>query len=955
VEERRFSEIDVTSKGLRTKCGLVPALLPRAARGARFKRTVSNADAEPQAWSQKTKEFVTFVSDLRSASPLTPTKAVDIANSYATSLAKAGYSNFPPELIGAQYADPRGIDLATLVAWAKPVFDGYFGGGHWIEVAFLWEAWYSVAVQIALELQKAQQFDAALGWFGSVYAYGLPLAQTGADWVDDNRKYFPGLLHEGSINQYLQVPTWTITAPTPHEIAETRAYPYARFMNLTIIGCLLDFADAQFTKYTPESISQARGLYQQSLDLLSQLDLIWPADPFVVRNPQLVVLRARAESNLAKLQAGRNIAGMLALPPQSSDSLQPSAYRYSALIDRAKQIVALAQQAESAYLSAMEKGADAAYSALKAKQDLESANAAVKLENLKVSEANDQVSLAKDQLNKSKIEIGQITDLLDSDIIDLEHSSVLMQWGQVGMSLVPGFSTGGGGGSLTGGGLGGGSFFGSAASALNSQASVEEKQIDWEAQEQMAYNDENIARNQINLAHDGVAIAAQDLTNASLQADHASNVVSFLANKFNNVALYQWMSGVLGSIYSYFLRQATAIARLAEGQLAFERQEKAPSIIQSDYWRPLNPASTLVTATNGLTGADRLLADITQLDQYALDTDKFKLQLTKMISLERLDPVAFQRFIQTGALRFRSPMALFDRDFPGHYVRMIKQVRVSVVALIPPNDGIRATLTNTGVSRVVAADDSGNFRSVVVRRDPQVIALSSPTNATGIFELTAQPTMLLPFEDLGVDTSWEFIMPRASNQFDFNTIADVLVSIDYTALDSQDYRDRVIQQLNQAISADRAYSFRQQFADAWYDLNNPNQSSTPMIVQFQTVLEDFLPNIDDLAIQQLVMYFVPVNGSALPVQPTATLTFTGTDSNGNPESPMGTETAIENIISTRRTDNPTGWSQMIGMQVSGSWMLDLSDPNTSRLFQNCQLQDILFVITYNGRLPAWPT
>ena len=57
-------------------------------------------------------------------------------------------------------------------------------------------------------------------------------------------------------------------------------------------------------------------------------------------------------------------------------------------------------------------------------------------------------------------------------------------------------------------------------------------------------------------------------------------------------------------------------------------------------------------------------------------------------------------------------------------------------------------------------------------------------------------------------------MPKAANPFDYSTIADVQLSIDYTALDSPDYRLQVIQQLDQSLSADRAYSFQQQFPDA---------------------------------------------------------------------------------------------------------------------------------------------
>ena len=50
---------------------------------------------------------------------------------------------------------------------------------------------------------------------------------------------------------------------------------------------------------------------------------------------------------------------------------------------------------------------------------------------------------------------------------------------------------------------------------------------------------------------------------------------------------------------------------------------------------------------------------------------------------------------ESGVLVFRTPMQIFDRDFPGHYLRLIKRVRVSVIALIPPSEGVRATLSTT--------------------------------------------------------------------------------------------------------------------------------------------------------------------------------------------------------------------------------------------------------------------
>src|SRR5262249_36590757 len=172
---------------------------------------------------------------------------------------------------------------------------------------------------------------------------------------------------------------------------------------------------------------------------------------------------------------------------------------------------------------------------------------------------------------------------------------------------------------------------------------------------------------------------------------------------------------------------------------------------------------------------------------------------------------------------------MFDREFPGHYLRLIRRVKTSVIALIPPNLGIRASLSTSGVSRAVIG---AGVRTVTVRREPQEVALSSPRDATGLFDLDVQSDMLPPFEGLGVDTDWEFRMPKAANSFDYGTIADLLLTIDYTALDSPDYRAQLLQSAEFAapLSADRPFSFRYEFADQWYDMNNHINTAKPLIV-----------------------------------------------------------------------------------------------------------------------------
>ena len=402
-------------------------------------------------------------------------------------------------------------------------------------------------------------------------------------------------------------------------------------------------------------------------------------------------------------------------------------------------------------------------------------------------------------------------------------------------------------------------------------ASNERREEDWRLQRGLAERDVLIGGQQIVLANDHVAVATQEQRIAHIQMDHAGATVQFLAGKFTSAELYEFMSEVLDGIYRFFLQQATALAKLAENQLAFERQEPPQGVIQGDYYAAPDGGSD----RRGITGSARLLADIVELDQHAFLTDRRKLQLTKTFSLARLAPIEFARFRETGVMVIGTPQALFDRDFPGHYLRLVKRVRTSVIALIPPTEGIRATLSTPGTSRVVIGGDT--FRNVVVRRDPETVGLSSPRDATGLFELVpdSQPELLLPFEGTGVDTVWRLELPKAANPFDYSTIADVLLTLEYTALNSFDYRQQVIQTLDPELSADRPFSFRQQFPDQWYDLNNPDQTATPMTVRFKTARGDFLPNIDDLEDPALGALLCPSEwttgrntGCSAPVQKT---------------------------------------------------------------------------------------
>jgi hypothetical protein len=284
-----------------------------------------------------------------------------------------------------------------------------------------------------------------------------------------------------------------------------------------------------------------------------------------------------------------------------------------------------------------------------------------------------------------------------------------------------------------------------------------------------------------------------------------------------------------------------------------------------------------------------------------------------------------------------------------------------VIALIPPTGGIKATLVSGGISRVIVPL-AGGFRRITVHRPPESIALTSPREATGLFELSPQPQeFLLPFEGIGVATAWQLQLPPASNRFDFDTIADVLISIEYTALDSSDHRAQVIRELDRRIGGERPFSFRHELADQWYDLNNPEQldPADHMRVRFQTRREDFPPNLGDLRIQHVALYFSvsPPSGDGPAASfeiPITDLRFTE-QSGGSAVG--GGATTIGRIASTE-LGNAQTWLPFQGRAPFGTWELVLRDEMSDgrqvvEALKNEEITDILVLVSYTAELPAW--
>lgn len=594
----------------------------------------------------------------------------------------------------------------------------------------------------------------------------------------------------------------------------------------------------------------------------------------------------------------------MAIIDQFSYTADQPRYRYNFLVEKARQYIDVAQRIGALLLQALQSRDNEEFHLLTAKHAIELAGATVELRRLGQIEAARGIEIAGLQSERADSQVtfwekragndvDSYRDTLSDDekesleameqSIELQqHAATVLRIGSVAAAVGGAVAGAGAIASATGVGAVAGlpmlaigasvvaavapmaaASHQAEAAALSQQSSLasarssfERRFEDWKNQFELATIDAALADVQGDLAADRAAIADQEAAIAQLQLSHAREELRFHQTKTTNLALYDWMTRVLLRDYRTLMQIAAATARMAQTAVVFERQEPV-SIIVGDYWHVANgPLQSPGLSTNqrsfGLLGAERLLTDLTKLDAFKLATDQRRQQLSKTISLARMIPTELVGFRQSGTLTFNTLLTWFDDDVLGHYLRLIKSVKVTVLAIVPPVDGIHATLHNSGESSVVVKENGGRtfIKKRAARNFGDRVSLDAAFNESGLFVFNYDDPMLLPFEGLGVETQWTLEMPRGRNRFYFDTIADVLLTIDYTAEYSPVYEaHQRAEQAGLQTYEETVVPLRLQFPDVWYHFKNhrPDEAGayTPFSFKFRLPRGAFAPSVTD--------------------------------------------------------------------------------------------------------------
>jgi hypothetical protein len=419
----------------------------------------------------------------------------------------------------------------------------------------------------------------------------------------------------------------------------------------------------------------------------------------------------------------------------------------------------------------------------------------------------------------------------------------------------------------------GGSFLGHAATAAgailghyanakgvqgaraNTIGGFDRRRDDWSFQFRSANLELKQIDKQIIAAEIRLAIAEKEMDNHDLQQENSREADDYMRSKFTNTELYDYMIGQISAVYFQSYQLAYTTAKKAEKCLQHELGTKE-TYIQFGSWDSLK---------KGLLSGEKLQYDLRKLENAYLEQNKREFEITKHISLALINPRALFSLKETGVCDINLPELLFDLDLPGQYFRRIKSVSISIPCIAGPYTSVNATLKlSKGEYRAKHDLDQGykkqtnnetRFVTLDAMAQPAMaIATSHGQNDSGMFELNFRDERYLPFEGVGVDSTWqlELMKEKPLRQFDYDTISDVIIHLKYTA--------------KEGTSSSGGKSFKKVVTDYVMDtFNEIMGSGIPLSVlfdtkhEFTTEWQQFVNGTDAVAKLNL-----PVSKSRLP-------------------------------------------------------------------------------------------
>ncbi|PLX07651.1 MAG: hypothetical protein C0596_09455 [Marinilabiliales bacterium] len=224
----------------------------------------------------------------------------------------------------------------------------------------------------------------------------------------------------------------------------------------------------------------------------------------------------------------------------------------------------------------------------------------------------------------------------------------------------------------------------SAANLSSTLGQYKQRKEEWDFQADQADKEYYQIGKQIDAANVRLAMAEKELENHLVQIEHRAAEYEFIKGKFTNKELYNWMKGQVSKLYQDAYKMAHKLALAAEKAYIFERQkDNYTSIISSVHWDGLK---------QGLLSGEKLSNELRKLELEYIENNTREIELSRDIPLSLMAPNALVELQTKGSCEFDIPEMLYDIDHPGHYLRRIKGVSISIPAVTGPYSGVTCKL-----------------------------------------------------------------------------------------------------------------------------------------------------------------------------------------------------------------------------------------------------------------------
>lgn len=314
---------------------------------------------------------------------------------------------------------------------------------------------------------------------------------------------------------------------------------------------------------------------------------------------------------------------------------------------------------------------------------------------------------------------------------------------------------------------------------------------EWEIQRDGAQSD--VAQIDSQLAAMAVRREGAELQKTYLetQQTQAQAQLAFLQGKFSNTALYSWLRGRLSAIYYQFYDLAASRCLMAQQAYLWDKSETR-TFIQPGAWQGTNA---------GLLAGETLMLNLAQMEQAWLESDERAKEVTRTVCLSEVyaglavdDAFSLAERVvelvsagsgnagtESNGLQMEEQQLLatlklhdlgIDSDYPTFLGsrRRIKQISVTLPALVGPYQDVRAVLSYGG--------------SVVMPRGCSALAVSHGMSDSGQFQLDFNDPRYLPFEGLPVNDSGiltlSFPDAGGSQKDLLLSLTDIILHIRYT-------------------------------------------------------------------------------------------------------------------------------------------------------------------------------